>query len=407
MRSLDFIRLNAPFLSAGFLLTFGSAFGQTFFISLFGGEIRAEFGLSHAAWGTTYMVATLASAATMVWSGALTDIFRIRTLGAIVLIALALACFGMAATPAAWALVPVIFLLRLTGQGMMSHLGAVAMARWFVAARGRALAFAGLGFSAAEAFLPLIFVALLTVFDWRSLWVACGIGTLILLPILLRLLRLERTPQSIAAESPSLGMDSRHWTRIEVLRNRLFWFMVPVLIGPGAFNTAFFFQQVHFAEIKGWSHLQLVALFPVFTFTAVGSMVLSGILLDRFGTARMMPVYLLPMVGAFYCFATAETPMGGAVGLVLMGLANGANATLPSAFWAEFYGTRYLGGIKAMGTAVMVLGSAIGPGLTGTLISAGVGLETQLLWVAGYFFLTCVSAAIGIRLVRPNLPAAA
>ena len=44
-----FLRDNAPFLSVGVLLTFVSSFGQTFFISVFAGEIRAEFGLSHGA----------------------------------------------------------------------------------------------------------------------------------------------------------------------------------------------------------------------------------------------------------------------------------------------------------------------------------------------------------------------
>lgn len=136
MRLTAFLRENAPYLSAGFLLTFGSAFGQTYFISVFAGEIRGEFGLTHAAWGQIYSIGTLISAAVMVWAGAQVDRFRIRATGLAVLLGLAFACLFMAGTPAAWALIPAIFLLRFTGQGMMSHLGAVSMARWFVASRG-------------------------------------------------------------------------------------------------------------------------------------------------------------------------------------------------------------------------------------------------------------------------------
>lgn len=404
MRTLDFIRLNAPFLAAGFLLSFGSSFGQTFFISLFAGEIRAEFGLTHAAWGSIYGIATLASAGVMLWSGALTDTFRVRSLGAATIIALAFACGLMAITPAAWALIPAIFLLRLTGQGMMSHISAVAMARWFVAARGRALAIGGLGFSTAEAALPIIFVSLLALYDWRLLWGAAAVAALLMLPVLSRLLRMERTPQAVAQDNQSVGMKSAHWRRRDVLKNRLFWFMIPALIGPGTFNTAFFFQQVHFVEVKDWTHLQFVALIPIFTVVAVSSMVFSGVLLDRFGTARMMPLYQLPMVGAFLFFANATTPVHAAIGMAFMGLTNGANATLPSAFWAEFYGTRYLGSIKALGTAIMVLGSAIGPGITGFLITYGIGYETQLGWIAGFFGFVCLSAYVGVWLVRKDLP---
>ena len=38
---------TSPELSLGIFLIFSSSIGQTFFISLFSGEIRSEFNLSH------------------------------------------------------------------------------------------------------------------------------------------------------------------------------------------------------------------------------------------------------------------------------------------------------------------------------------------------------------------------
>lgn len=49
-----FLKANAPWLGAGALMTLASSFGQTFFIAIFAGEIRAEFGLGHGAWGAIY-----------------------------------------------------------------------------------------------------------------------------------------------------------------------------------------------------------------------------------------------------------------------------------------------------------------------------------------------------------------
>ena len=62
MPILAFLRDNAPWLTAGVLLTFLSSFGQTFFISIFAGHIREAFDLSHGQWGGIYTLGTTASA---------------------------------------------------------------------------------------------------------------------------------------------------------------------------------------------------------------------------------------------------------------------------------------------------------------------------------------------------------
>ncbi|WP_299950076.1 MFS transporter [uncultured Ruegeria sp.] len=392
----NFLARNANWLGAGVLLTFLSSFGQTFFISVFAGEIRAEFGLSHGAWGGLYSLGTTASALVMIWAGGLTDIFRVRVLGPAVLAGLALAALAMALNVWLILLPVVIFLLRLFGQGMSSHLAAVAMARWFTATRGKALSIATLGYAVGEALLPLIFVAAMAFLDWRFLWgLAVGI-TLLGIPVLIRLLREERTPQSLSTKASSTGMQSRHWTRREALLNPLFWYMTPAILAPSAFITAFFFHQVHLAEIKGWPHIQLVALFPVFTGVSILSMFAAGWALDKWGTARMMPYYQLPMAVGFVVLS-ASTSIGGAlIGMVFLALTAGAHNPLPSAFWAEFYGTRHIGAIKAMAAAVMVLGSAIGPGLTGVLIDLGISLDTQFIWIAAFFVWVCIMVRIGI-----------
>ncbi|WP_415922443.1 MFS transporter [Tateyamaria sp. SN6-1] len=399
-----FLRENAQWLTAGALLTLLSSFGQTFFISIFAAEVQRDFDLSHGAWGLIYATGTMASAIVMIWAGGLTDQWRARSLGVLVLGLLAASCVAMAVNPFVVLLPVIIFALRLTGQGMTSHIAVVAMSRWFVATRGRALSIATLGFSVGEAVLPILFVALLALLEWRLLWIFAALMALGGIPILTTLLRRERTPQSMAHENQSLGMNARNWTRGEALRHPLFWFMIPALIGPSAFGTAFFFHQVYFATLKGVSHLSLVALFPIYTAVGIAAMVGTGLALDRFGTARLIPYFQLPLVLAFAVFGLATSLVHVALGLTLFALMTGANAVLPNAFWAEFYGTGHIGSIKAMAAAVMVLGSAIGPGLTGVLIDAGVGLDIQYLGVAGYFIFASGMMWIGINRSRTDLP---
>ncbi|MDJ0826224.1 MAG: MFS transporter [Rhodobacter sp.] len=402
-----FLRDNAPFLAAGALLAFCSSFGQTYLISVFAGVIQADFGLSHGEWGGIYTIGTTASAVAMIWAGVATDHVRARALGAVVLVALALACLAMALAPAAWALPFVIFALRFAGQGMTTHIAVVAMARWFTVSRGKAISIALMGFAVGEAFLPLAIVPLLGIAPWRALWVGFAVFLVLMAPVLYRLLRLERTPRAAAEEAGALGMGARHWRRPEALRHWLFWMVAPAILAPSAFGTAFFFQQVHLAETKGWAHLELVALFPLFTGTSIAAMLVSGWLIDRLGSARLMPVAQIPVAVGFLLMGAAESLAAAGLAVVLMGASQGALSTLSSAFWAEFYGTRHLGGIKALATAVMVLGSAIGPGLTGVLIDFGVVFEDQMAGIAGVYLGAAALVAVGVTRARRLLPVAA
>jgi len=400
---IRFILQNSRWLTAGALLTLISSFGQTYFISIFAGEIRTAFNLSHGDWGAIYGFGTFASAIVMIWSGGLTDVMRVRHLGPIVLAALAASCLFMALNPWVALLPVVIFCLRFTGQGMSTHIAAVAMSRWFLANRGKALSVASLGFSVGEACYPILVVSLLLFFSWQSVWIlAAGVAALAV-PALLWLLVEERSPQSSATEGQSLGMSGRHWSRNQALRHPLFWFMIPALLGQSAFNTAFFFLQVHFAEIKGWEHLQLVAMFPVYTLVSITAMILSGILLDKLDTARLIPYFQLPMIVAFLIFAFGQSLITALVGFIFLGLSSGANATLPNAFWAEFYGTKHLGSIKAAAAAVMVLGSAIGPAVTGVLLDYDLPLDTQYVAVSVFFGFSSLMMWAGIKRVRTRL----
>ncbi len=400
----SFLRDNAAWLSAGFLLTLSSSYGQTYFISVFAGEIRAAFGLSHGGWGAIYALGTLGSAVTMLWAGTLADRFRVRDLAVIVLPCLALACLAMAAVPGVWALPVVIFALRLLGQGMTMHIAVVAMARWFVASRGKALSVARLGVTLGESLMPILFVALLTMFGWRSLWVLSAGMALLVVPAVLLLLRKERVPSADAEASSSLGMDARHWSRGEMMRNWLFWAMFPLILGPPTFITVLFFHQVHLAEIKEIPHLSFVALFPLYTACSVGMMLVAGAVLDRIGTARLFPFLPLPIAVGFLLLGNAGGLVEMAIGMALIGATSGAHFTVIGAFWAEFYGTRNLGAIKAVSTAIMVFGSAFGPALTGALIDLGYGLDRQMMMIGVYFIAAGGITFFAIRKAAAHLP---
>ena len=398
MGYFEFIRSNIAWLLAGFILALNSSFGQTFFISIFARKIQAYFNLSHGAWGSIYMIGTLASAIVMIWAGTSSDVFRARSIGALVLVGLGLSTLLMALNPVVWLLPLIVFLLRFLGQGMLPHISSVSMSRWFISQRGKALAISNTGYALGEAFLPVLFTVLMLSYNWQNLWVVASVFCFLMVPLIWMLLKSERTPQSLAKEVTAFGLLGKSWSRKEVITHPLFWLIFPAIIGPSACITSFFFQQVYFAEVKGWTHLQLVALFPLYTLVAILFSLVSGWALDKFGLDRIIPFYQIPLVFAFILFYFVSTQLGLALGLCLLAISAGANSTLPTAFWAEYYGTQYLGTIKALGTAIMVLGSAIGPGMTGFLIDWGFAIEKQYFIFGLYFIFSTLMMYVGIKI---------
>ena len=404
MSLATFVRSNARYLGAGFLLTFSSSYGQTYFIALFAGHIMVAYGLSDGEWGLIYTIGTTASAVVMFWAGALTDRFRVKSLGWFVMPGLAMVCLLMALNTSAALLIGIVFLLRFFGQGMMSQFASVSMARWFQARRGLALSISAMGFAAGQAAFPVIVAALFLVLDWRTVWMIAGAMMLLTMPVILTLLAHERTPQSLAESESSLGMGSRHWTRPEVLKSSFFWLLVPMLIGAPAWGTALFFQQVHIAQVKGWPLLDYLALIPLLTLVGVATTLFSGQAIDRFGSGKLMMLYPIPWCVAFFVMSGADTLAEVIPAFFIFGLGLGLQGTVVTAFWAEYFGTKHIGAIKAVSTSIMVFGSAVGPGVTGVLIDVGLSFPDQMLGLSIYFLVAAACVWLAVTRASRDLP---
>ena len=392
-----FLRDNLEWLAAGVLMTLASSFGQTFFISIFAGAIRADFDLSHGEWGQAYTIGTLASAAAMMVAGPLVDAMRIRTLAAIVMAGLAGFAFAMAALPGAWALPILIFGLRFCGQGMLTQIPAVAAGRWFRANRGRAIAIVFLGVSVGQAVFPFLLVLIMTATHWRTAWALAGVLPLLAIPPLLALLRRERQPRGAGEAQQSVGMHGRHWVRSEAVKHWLFWATFPGFIAQPIFSTALAFQQVHLSDIKGWTHAGFAALFSVLTVANIAGLMGGGWAIDRFAGWRLTPLMLAPGALGYWLLAAAPGLDGAAIGMALVGFTSGVVSAVNGAYWPEVYGSRHLGAIRAMATSVMVFATALGPGVTGYLIDAGVDFRDQLIGMAVLSALACLSFAVAMR----------
>lgn len=403
-----FVRDNRRWLAAGFLLTFASSFGQTWFIALFAGEIRESYRLTDGQWGQLYTLATLASAALMIGRGGLADTVPLGRLATAIALLFALAALAMATGQSVWLLGLAIFGLRFCGQGMFYHIAMTAMGRWFVATRGRAVGIASLGHSAGEALVPLLFVPLIAALGWRYGWaVAAATLALVVAPLIWWLLSGNRTPQGRHEADEARGIGGRHWTRAEAMRHWLFWALMPLMLTPGFIGTVVFFHPAHVAETQGWELRDMVRAYPIYAVTTIVVLQIAGRVVDALGPVRLLPVVLVPMAAGCAFFA------GGALwtwfaALALLGVTQGMSAALWGTLLPWSYGTRNLGSVRSLVTAIMVLSTAIGPGITGAFIDAGVPFPDQgpamALWC---LVLSVAMIWVGIRLHAAAGPAQA
>lgn len=393
-----FLSGNARWLGAAFLMTAFSGFGQTFFISLSAGDVRAELDLSNGAFGSLYMAATLGSALTLPTLGRVLDRFSVAQVAAGVMVMLGLFCALMASATSIWMAGIALYGLRLFGQGMMSNTAMTAAGRWFDAQRGRAVAVIGLGFPASEAIMPVTFVAIMTSFGWRQgWWVAVAVMLALVLPIVLLLLRKERVPVNTAMDVKVVVR--RHWTRAEVLRDPMFYLVSAGVLAPPFIVTAVLFHQAYLVDLRGWTRELFATAFIVMSASAVLSSLVLGQLIDRFTARRILPFMLVPLACGTAVLALVHAPYAPFIFMALIGLSNGFVATFTGALWPELYGTRHLGAVRSVVFAFMVFASALGPGLAGWLIDFGVPYDGQILGFSLYCVVMTAALASASRVL--------
>lgn len=389
-------------LLVGAMLTFVSSFGQNFFVAVFGGEIRAAFGLSNGEFGLLYGGVTLASAAALVVVGRLADRISVSMAAALTLGAIGGAALltGFSGHVAVFAVG--LFLLRLFGQGMAPQLSETAVSRWFgKGRRGRALGFTSLGNPIGEATLPLLAVAGIALIGWRNVWLAgAALVLLVLLPAVVLLARRTELGHVPASAETSAGDGGSGWVVSQVLRDPMIYLLVPGLLAPVTVNIAVFFHQVAIMEAKGWEPIWFVAGYPVSAVAIMAGTLVSGWLIDRLGPLRVLTYALLPMLAALPLVALGTSPLVVPIYLGMAGFGMGLVIPLKTAVLAEIYGTAHLGAIRAAVAACNIVLGALAPGISGIASDLGVDFSTQLVAMALYVAGTGVLLLVGLRVVE-------
>ena len=372
-----FKNLSLKVILFGFIFTFFSSFGQSFFLGLFNSSIRDALSITHGQFGSIYASATLLSSIILVWFGKKIDDINILKFSYLVIILLAFSCFFFSKISSVYYLFLAILFMRFSGQGMMSHTASTTISRFFTKSRGKALSTSWFGLSTSEFILPVLIIYLLTIYEWRDIWIVISLIVILFLPtvsfFLVKNLNLEsRETDNLENKGNNKIKD---WKRIEVLKDYRFYIISANMLAMPWIATGTFVYQSFILESKNWGPYIIAQSFMVYSIMSVITLFVSGFLIDKF-TSRKILVYMnLPLLLATIVIIYFNNPLTAFIFLGLIGISNGFANVLGSSTWAEIYGVKYIGSIKALTTALMVFSTAFGTAFFGILIDRGFSIE--------------------------------
>ncbi len=380
-----FKSLSLKVIVFGFIFTFFSSFGQSFFLGLFNSSIRDALSITHGQFGSIYASATLLSSIVLVWIGKKIDDVNILKFASYVIIFLSASCFIFSKISSVIFLFVGIFLMRLAGQGLSSHTATTTISRFFEKNRGRALSTGWLGLSLAEFIMPVLIVFLLTFIEWRDIWVSISILVILVLPVatflLVKDVKLDTREESKIEEN---NKEIKQWKRIEVLKDYRFYIICMTMLAMPWIATGSFVYQSFISSSKEWGPYVIAQSFMAYSILSVITLFISGFLIDKFSSRKLLIYMNIPLLFGTIVLYYFDAPLSSFVFFGLVGVTNGLANVLGSSTWAEIYGVKYIGSIKALTTALMVFSTAFGTALFGFLIDIGFSIE-QIAVVSGTY----------------------
>ena len=400
-----FKNLSLKVIVFGFIFTFFSSFGQSFFLGIFNTSIRETLSITHGQFGSIYASATLCSSLLLIWVGKKIDDINIFRFAIYVTLLLSFSCFFFSKISSIVFLFIAIFLMRFSGQGMMSHTATTTVSRYFTKSRGRALSICWFGLSSAEFILPVLMVFLLSLTTWQNIWTVIALLILIFLPIasffLVRTVELDTRESTEGEEFKEENI--KQWKRIEVIKDYKFYIVSINMLAMPWIATGVFVYQSFITESKNWGPFVIAQSFMSYSLFSVITLLISGFLIDKFTSRKLLIFMNIPLFLSTFVIIYFDAQFTAFIFLGLIGISNGLANVLGSSTWAEVYGVKHIGSIKALTTALMVFSTAFGTALFGILIDIGFSIEKIAIISALYILISFILLFLVRKKLNPIL----
>ncbi len=391
------LSINKKVIIFGFIFTFFSSFGQSFFLGLFNAPIRNELGITHGQFGNIYATATIFSSLLLIWVGKKIDEYQIIYYSFFVILLLFFSSLFFSFINSIIFLSIGIFLMRFSGQGLMSHTSTTTISRFFEKSRGKALSTIWFGLSSAEFILPVLVTYLFVIYSWRSVWQGIAIIVIIFLPFVvlntIKQIKLDSREKDLG---PKKNFKIKSWKRSEVIKDYRFYIVSLNMLAMPWIATGIFVYQSFISDSKMWNIYTIPKAFMVYSLASIITLFFSGFLVDKFTSRKLIPIMNIPLLISMFVLFYYQQEISAFIFLGLVGISNGLANVLGSSTWAEIYGVKFIGSIKALTTAFMVFSTAFGTAVFGLMIDNGFSIE-NIAFVSGIYIVISLFLLILIR----------
>ena len=188
----------------------------------------------------------------------------------------------------------------------------------------------------------------------------------------------------------------KSWKRTEVLKDFRFYIISSNMLAMPWIFTGMAVYQSFISESKLWEAYTIPKAFMVYSIASIITLFSSGFLVDKFTSRKLIPIMNIPLLLAMVVLFYSKLEISAYFFLGLIGISNGFGNILGSSTWAEIYGVKYIGSIKALTTAFMVFSTALGTAVFGILIDNGLTIE-NIAFICGTYIIASISILMLFR----------
>jgi MFS transporter, DHA1 family, purine base/nucleoside efflux pump len=391
MNYLDLIRNHTGLLAIAFLAVFTGNLGQSFFIGLFQVSISQQLNLTAGEFGNIYAAITISGGFLVMYFGPKIDWVMPKRYALFVLGALTIGLLLL--TLSSWWVIGVLGLglLRLSGQGLMTHFGLTLTGREFTKTRGRALGLMGLAMPSGEIILPPLIASMLVWLNWQQVWWFILAGLLVLWFCLFMFVDWPDAPQSKQA------IKAQPVQTKNPMRELRFWLLIPMLLVLPMTLTGIFLYQAQLTFDLGASTTTYALALTAMGLTRFPIALLGGRWVDELGVALLARVYLLPYAAALLIAALIGGNLGVWILMLGAGIAMSISTPVGDSLLIKLWGKKHLGRVRSLKSAFLVFSTGITPALLGFLLDHDIPFQTILIGMFLYLVLAWLLAQSPIR----------
>ena len=360
--------------------------GQTIGVSVFTDPVKDALGLSRNQFSNAYMIGTILSSLVIGRAGIWFDKYGARYVAFFAALTLAFSlwlCSWSAQMSVfmkeflnldSW-MVPFIimtllfFMLRFSGQGVLTMASRNMIMIWFDKNRGKVNAISSVAISFGFSSSPIWINYLIEGYSWEGAWQMLALGLLVFSFFVLQLyknkpeehgLLPDGTVKSIATAVESL-IVGKQFTLKEAKGTRAFWMYGLILAFNSFFITGLTFHVVSIFASEGYPKSDAISIFLPGSVVAVTISTLFNFLSDYLQLKWYLYLMIFGGIIASIGFLYLPTPFGIPLLIAGFGIMGGFFAVLNAIVWPRFYGRNNLGAITGKIMGLLILASALAP----------------------------------------------